>query len=250
MHKSLKIKRLSILLVVIFLVANVCHLGVTQENQEVQEKLVELQNTVEELREEIPRIGYINRQDAITVFPQVVELEREKLGKIEQEIKQLTTQASKREISESEFNKQRHLLQAKHLQARIDVALGLLDKMIKSGGFSQITDRLNALKQEVKTMQNTIANLIDDIEESAVSPQKVISTLDRVENQQYKQLDSIITNLAELRINQITQEIAQEEGYDLVIGAQNVIYYREKEIVDNLTGVVKERLRNELQEEN
>ena len=249
MKRSFTIKKVSILLVAVFLVATVCHIGGAQEDQGVQQKLAELQKTVEELKGEIPRIGYINRQEAITVFPQLVKGEREKLGKIEQEIQQLTTQVDKGEISESELGRQGHLLQARHLQARIEMALGLLNKMITSGGFSQITDRLNSLKQEVKTMQDTMANLIKDIEESAISPQKVTSTLNQVGNQQYKQLDNIITNLAELRITQITQEIAQEKGYDLVIGVKNVIYYRDEEIIDDLTGEVKERLQKELQGE-
>ena len=232
------------------MVPGLAQTGLAQEDQSVEEKIAQLQQRVDELKEQVPRIGYINRQEAFSVFPQAVEKERRKVSQLEKEMKDLQARAQKDEIGESEFKRERDLLRAKHLRARIEVDLAILETMIEARGFSEITTRLEELKSQTKPMRETIRGLISDIKDYAVSPKQVSEMLNRIEQEQFKQLDDILTNIAQTKITQTVQQVAQENDYDLVIESQNVITYRkEAGVIDDLTGEVRERLKVELRPE-
>ena len=246
--------RKSVLVLTLFVTASVVFglapTALAREDQSVEEKVAQLEQRVAELEERIPRIGYINRGEAFSVFPGSVEEERRKVNQLEEEMKDLQARARKGEISESEFKRERDLMRAKHLQARINVDLAILDTMIGAKGFSEITTRLEELKSQTKPMRKTIDNLISDIKDYAVSPKQVSEMLNRVEQEQFKQLDDILTNIAQTKITQTAQQVAQENDYDLVIERQNVITYRkEAGVIDDLTGKVRERLKVELRPE-
>lgn len=239
-----------LIMVVLLAVTGFNQPGLSQGDQSTEEKVAKLEKAIENLRDQIPRIGYINRQEAFTVFPQAAEEKRKKVSQLEKEMKDLQASAQEGEIGESEFKGERDLLKAKHLRARIEVDLAILEAMIEARGFSDITDRLKDLKSQTKPMQETLQSLISDIEDYAVSPDQVSETLNRVEEEQFKKLDDILTNLAQTKVTQVVQQIAQEKDYDLVIERQNVITYRnESGTIDELTGTVKERLKAELRPE-
>jgi len=248
MNKITKVSTLIIILIVAFLISGLPQTGLAQEGEEVQEKLAQLESSIEELKKRIPKIGYVNRNDAFSIFPQAVDEERKKIDELGSQIQQLNTKANQGEISESEYKRKMDLLQAKHLKARIEVDLALLDKMITAEGFTGISDRLKELKQQTKPMQDTITSLIEEIQNAAISPQKVTNTLNQVGNQQFKQLDNILTNLAQLKITETAQKIAAEKDYDLIMEMQNVILYRDEVTIDNITDEVKERLKAELEQ--
>lgn len=248
MNKLTRDSILTVFLIVACLILAGHQVGLAQETEDVQERLAQLENSIEDLKERIPKIGYVNRSDAFSVFPQAVEEERKEMDELEQKIQELNTRANKGEVSQSEYKREMDLLQAKHLKARIDVDLALLDKMIASEGFTGISDRLKELRKQTKPMQDTMTDLIEEIEGAAVSPQKVTNTLNQVGNQQFKQLDNILTNLAQLKITEAAQKIAKENKYDLIVEMQNVILYRDEVTIDNITDEVKERLKTELEQ--
>jgi len=231
-----------------FLVFGLTQTSLAQENQPVEEKIAQLQQRVDELEDRIPRIGYINRGEAFSVFPGSVEEERRKVNQLEKEMKDLQTRVQEGEIGESEFKRERDLMRAKHLQARIEVDLALLDTMIEARGFSEIQDRLKELKRQTEPMQNTITDLIEDINNYAISPKQVSKTLEEV-GQQFESLDNILTNLAQSKITQVAQRIAARENFDLVIEQQNVILYRKKESIVDITDSVMQVLNQELKPE-
>jgi len=243
------VKSLSIFLLCTLLALTANQISPAQETEDLQQRVTELEKELEELREKIPRIGYINRQDAFSVFPGAVEEERGEVGRLEQELEQLTASFRDGEIDRSEYGRQADLLRAKHLQAKINADLSLLNQMIEAKGFTDISDRLKSLKDQTKPMQDTVSSLIEDIEDSSVSPQKVSNTLNQVDSQQFKQLDSILTNLAQAKISQVARIIAEEEGYDLIVEMQNVVLYRQESLVNDITPRVKQRLEDELQQE-
>ena len=248
MNKITKVRLLTSFLIVVCLMLVGSQAGLAQENEEIKSKLDQLEKSLEELKKRIPKIGYVNRNDAFSVFPQAVEEERKEMDELENQIQQLNTKANKGEVSESKYKREMDLLQAKHLKARIDVDLALLDKMITSEGFTGISERLRELKTQTEPMQDTMTSLIEEIEGSAVSPQKVTNTLNQVGNQQFKQLDNILTNLAQLKITETAQRIARENNYDLIMEMQNVILYRDEVNIDNITDEVKARLKTELEQ--
>ena len=250
MNSQLKSKFLSAFLIGLILVSGWgFQVAWGQEDQDVQQQIAELRNTVEKLEGQIPKIGYLNRQEAFSVFPQVVEEERQKVSELESEMEELNKKAEQREIEESKYKRQRDLLQAKHLKARIGVDMAILETMIQAGGFSEVREKLEGLKEQAKPMNENIDGLIEDINNYSVSPQQVSETLDKIGNQQFKQLDDILTNLAQLKITQITQDIAEENDYGLVVEREENIIYRQKGLIHDLTPEVKKRLKEELNPE-
>lgn len=250
MNKSVKVKIVSILIISTLLTLGGSQLNWAQQDQEVQKQLTELKKAVEELKEQTPRIGYINRDEAFGVYPQTVQKERQEVNKLEKEIEKLKEKAEKGDIKESKFKRERDLLRAKHLKARIEVDMAILDTMIKAKGFAEINEKLKGLKKQAKPTGEKIDGLIEDIKNYSISPQQVSETLDKIGNQQFKQLDNILTNLAQLKITQVAQTLAKEKGYDLVIEQQieqqNVILYRQKGLIHDLTPEVKKRLKTAL----
>ncbi|MFP4589483.1 MAG: hypothetical protein ACOCZX_04505 [Candidatus Bipolaricaulota bacterium] len=237
----------ALLIVVLLAVVALNQPGLSQGNQSLQEKVAKLEESLEKLRGQIPRIGYVNRQEAFSVFPQEVEEERREIIKLEKEMEDLTTQAREGKISESDHNRQRDLLRAQHLRARTEVDLAILETMIQARGFSENAERLEGLKSQVLPMRDAIDNLISEIKDYAVSPQQVSETLSKVENEQFRRLDDILIDLAQNKITQLTQQLAEEKDYDLVIERQNVITYRkEAGQIDDLTEEVKERIKQAL----
>ena len=237
------------LIITTFLFVGLTQTGLAQESGSVEEKIAQLQKAVDELKERIPRIGYINRKKAFSVFPRAVEEERRKVNELETKMEDFNARAQEGEIGESEFKRQRDLLRAKHLQARIEVDLALLDTMIEARGFAQIQGRLKELRGQTEPMEKTVADLIDDINNYAVSPEQVSKTLEEVGSQQFESLDNILTNLAQSKITQVAQRIAAQEDFDLVIEQQNVILYRKKETIVDMTDDVMQALNQELKPE-
>ena len=248
MKPNRKIYILLSLFIALFLVVGFTQLALAQSGQTLEEKVARLKKTVDELKERVPRIGYINRQDAFSVFPRAVEEERRKVNELEKQMEDLSARVQEGKIDESEFKRERDLLRAKHLQARINVDLAILDTMIQARGFSEITDQLKNLKSQTRPITEKINSLIQGIEDYAVSPKQVSDTLNKIANNQFNRLDSILAEIAQNEITQVAGELANEKGYDLVIERQNVITYRKKSVaIDNLTGKVKEKLRTALQ---
>ena len=208
-----------------------------------------MKGVVEDLQGRIPRIAYIDRGEAFAVFPQAVQGERRTVWEVEERLKGLEAKARRGQIEGSSYKKEKDLLQAKHLKARIEVDLAILETMINSQGFSASEERLKELREKAELMRETVANLIRDIDDYVVSPKQVANTLNRVGNQQFQQLDNVLTNLAQNKITQIARKVGREKGYHLVIEYQNVILYRKEGIIRDLTNEVRERLRKELRPE-
>lgn len=191
------------------------------------------------------KIGFVNAQEAFTVFTQAVEEERKSAQKKSEELLSLRESALKGEISESEYKKQRDVLQAEKLKAQLDVDIAMLDRMLKSEGFESISDKLFNLKEQVKPIMDELEKVLNEIRKGSAVPEEVSQTLSQIHNQ-YEQLDNLLTKLIETKIFQITNVRAKEEGYDLGFRQENVVLYRNSDRIDNLTEMTKEALRKEI----
>ena len=246
MNRIAKGKMLCSFLVGLLLVmGTVGQTALAQENQEIQQQLDKLKNTVDELKEQVPKLGYINRQEAFSVFPQKVKEERQAVINIEKKMNELRTKAEESESGKSDIQRDMDLLRAKHLQAKIKVDWAILNTMVEAKGFYEINEKLSKLKEQAKPIRKEIAGLINDIEDYTVSPKQVSESLNQID-QQYQQLDDILTNVSQLKITQVTRSIAFEKNYDLVLEQQNVLLYRKKKLVTDITPDVKEKLKDDL----
>lgn len=189
------------------------------------------------------RVGYINTQEAFTVFTDAVSEEREKAKEKTEEIRDL--QANPGEASESDYRK----LQAERLKAQLEIDLAMIEKMLSAKGFQEISEDLEGFKNQVQSVVNELDQVLADLEEGTAIPEEVNNTLSQINNM-YEQLDSQLTNLIQSKIFQIANIWSEEEGYDLVFRQENVILYpnprNPNESIDNLTDVMKEALEDEL----
>lgn len=190
-------------------------------------------------------VGFVNAQEAFTVFMQAVEEERKSAQKKSEELLSLRESALKGEISESEYKKKRDVLQAEKLKAQLDIDIAMLDRMLKSEGFESVSDKLFNLKEQVKPIMDELEKVLNEIREGSAVPEEVSQTLSQIHSQ-YEQLDNLLTKLIETKIFQITNVRAKEEGYDLVLRQENVVLYRSSDRIDNLTEMTKEALRKEI----
>ncbi len=194
------------------------------------------------------KIGYINAKEAFTVFTQAVEEERKSAQEKSKELVSLREQALKGEISEGEYKRQRDILQAERLKAKLEIDIAMLDKMLQAEGFESVSDRLFELKEQVGPIMSELENVLSDVREGAAVPEEISQTLSQI-SRQYEQLDKILTGLMEKKIFQITNIRADEEGYDLVLRQENVVLYRNSNRIDDLTEMTKEALRKEIASE-
>ena len=191
------------------------------------------------------KIGFVNVNEAFTVFTQAVEEERQIAQEKSEELVSLREKVLRGQISESEYRQQRDILQAEKLKAQLDIDIAMLNKMLKAEGFKSISDKLFELKEQVKPMMDELDNLLGSLRGGSAVPEEVSQTLSQIHSQ-YEKLDELLTRLIQTKIFQITNIGAKEEGYDLVLRRENVILYRNSDSVDDLTEMTKETLRQEL----
>jgi Skp family chaperone for outer membrane proteins len=191
------------------------------------------------------KIGFVNAQEAFTVFTDAVEEEREKAKQKNEELVGLREKVLKGEISESKYKRERDILQAEKLKAQLEIDVAMLDKMLQAEGFQSISDRLFSLKDQVTPITNELDKVLDEIRQGTAVPEEVSQKLSQIHTQ-YEQLDGLLTRLIESKIFQITNQRAQEEGYDIVLRQENVVLYRNSDRVDDLTDMTKQALREEI----
>ncbi|MEF8836328.1 MAG: hypothetical protein V5A87_00495 [Candidatus Bipolaricaulota bacterium] len=191
------------------------------------------------------KIGYVNAKEAFTVFTQAVEEERKSAKEKSEELISLREEVLKGEISESDYKRQRDVLQAERLKAQLEIDIAMLDKMLQAEGFESVSGRLFDIKEQVGPIVDELEKVLEDIREGTAVPEEVSQTLSQI-RRQYDQLDNLLTSLIEKKIFQITNLRAEEEGYDLVLRQENVVLYRNSDKIDDLTEMTKKALREEI----
>lgn len=189
-------------------------------------------------------IGYVNAKEAFTVFTDAVSEERERAQKKNEELLALREKAIQGEISEEEYKTQNITLQAEKLKAQLAIDLAMIDKMIDAPGFTEVSDRLKQLKSQVDPIMSELDGVLEKLESGTAIPEDE-QTLSQINNQ-YQQLDDLLTRLIESKIFQITNLEAQDRNYDLVLRQENVVLYRNGNRIDNLTDMTKQALRKDL----
>jgi len=235
--------------ILIFIIAAVMIAPIVlgQESAAIEERISELEDTIERLKSQIFRIGYIDRTEVFSTLTKAVKEERQVVSKIESKIEEFEKEAEQGGLSESKYNRQQDILQSKYLQARINVDLAILNKMIKAKGFSRIEDKLKELKDKSESMEKATRNLVKGIKDYSVSPKQVSRALEELENQQFKRLDKILTNIAHSEITRTAKRLAEEKSYDLVLEKKNTVLYRKDGKIIDLTEKVEQKLESKLE---
>ena len=208
-------------------------------------RLNELEGTAASGKGSMMRVGYVNASEAFQVFTDLVQVEREAARSKNEELLALREQAIKGEISESEYRKQSDILQAEKLKAQLEIDLAMVEKMISAKGFESVSSQLNQLKDQVAPIMTELEQTLQNLRSNAATPEEVAQTLSQINNQ-YQQLDDLLTRLIETKIFQIANREASREGYDLVLRQENVVLHANQNSVDNLTEMTKEALKADL----
>lgn len=191
------------------------------------------------------KIGFVNANEAFTVFTQAVEEERKSAQKKTKELSSLKESVLKGEISESKYKRQEDILQAEKLKAQLDIDIAMVDRMLEAKGFESISKRLLNLKEQVKPIMGELEKALNDLREGSALPDEVSQKLSQIHNQ-YEKLDDLLTGLIENKIFQTANLRAKKEGYDLVLRQKNVVLYSNSDRIDNLTEITKKALREEI----
>ena len=191
------------------------------------------------------KIGYVNANEAFTVFTDAVSEERSQVQTLEEEMLSLREQAIQGEITVEEYQQEIDIKQAEVLKAQLDINLSMVDKMIESTGFSNYADRLRELRNQFDPVIEELENTLTDLKNNSASPEEVSNLLSQVNNQ-YTQLDDLLTNLIESKIAQVTNNLADAGSYDMVFREANVLLAQNQSSIDNLTDQAKEELRKEI----
>ncbi len=227
--------------------------GVSEEElTNLESNLADLESQVSELSQgtgtggtSTLKVGYVNATEAFTVFTDAVSEERQSAQAKDEELRSLREKAIQGEISESEYQQQADILQAEKLKAQLEIDMAMVEKMRSAPGFESVSGQLNELSGQVKPIMEELDSTLENMRQGSAAPEEVSNTLSQINNQ-YQQLDDLLTRLIESKIFQIANVRANQSGYDLVLRQENVVLYGNQNSVDNLTQMTKSALQEEL----
>jgi len=190
------------------------------------------------------KIGVVDAENLFTtVFLPQVAAERSALQAKAQAIQDLQTKYAQGQIKQDAYQQQYAKLQAEYLQAQVQVNMSMLNKMIASPGFANLRADLQNLRDQAKPLADQVEALV---KQAQVTILNVTDFLAQVQQLQaaFQQVDQLLTQVAAVKILEISQQVAQELGYDIVLRTKDVVMYQRAPAVANLTSEVEKRLWN------
>ena len=187
------------------------------------------------------KVAYINAEDAFSVFTDAVNDLRQRAVDKQGEIVKLQQQYMASTISKDDFDSQNNQLQVELLQAQLNIDLGTIDKMIASSGFSDMKSDLQRLKDEAQPVVDEMKNLVSTVRVGVIDTTEFQNRYTQVKNA-FTQLDQLLTKAATAKIVQAANNVAVDQGYDLVLRTKNVIVYRNTAKMTDITDLVKHEL--------
>jgi chromosome segregation ATPase len=184
------------------------------------------------------KVAYINAEDAFAVFTGAVSNLRQRAIDKQGEIVKLQQQYMASTISKDDFDSQNNRLQVELLQAQLNIDLGTIDKMIASTGFSDMKSDLQRLKDEAQPVVDEMKNLVSTVRVGVIDTTEFQNRYTQVKNA-FTQLDQLLTQAATAKIVQAANNVAIDQGYDLVLRTKNVIVYRNTAKLTDITELVK-----------
>ena len=184
------------------------------------------------------RIAYVDAEAAFAVFVAAVGDLRQRITDKNSEIINLRSEYTRGDITEDEYEQRSMVLDAELLEARLATASGTLDRMIAADDFSDLRSALVTLREEGQPMIDEVSNLVLTIRVGAID---TIEFQNRYEtlSAMFEQFDGYVTSAATTKVVQATEKVALEHGYDLVIRKKDVIMYRNRITIDDITDLVR-----------
>lgn len=188
------------------------------------------------------RIGIVDAETLFTrVFLPQVQAERAAMETKARDIQALQAESAAGRIKPDVYQQRYLRLQAEYIQAALKVNLTMLDKMIASPGFLNLRSDLENVRTQAKPIRDEVEKAVKEAQVAILDTQGFSDRLTRLQAA-FQQLDQLLTQVAAVKILEISQQIAKEKGYDLVLRTKDVVMFRRESIVVDLSSDVEGRL--------
>jgi len=177
----------------------------------------------------------------LRVFLPEVAAERNALQAKAQAIQDLQAKYTQGQIQSDAYQQQYAKLQAEYLQAQVQVNMSMLDKMIASPGFADLRADLQRLKDQAKPLADQVDALVKQAQVTILDYTTFFNQLQQLQSA-FQQVDQLLTQVAATKILEISQQVAQEQGYDIVLRTKDVVMYLRTPAIADLTSEVEKHL--------
>ncbi|RLE29984.1 hypothetical protein DRJ54_03645 [Candidatus Acetothermia bacterium] len=155
-----------------------------------------------------------------------------------QELQDLRQRHEAGEIDDETYQKEALQVEVELLAAPLHWDLELIDKMAASPEFADLRDSLEELRDKVLPLQDELQGLRDAAEQGDIqtflTQYQQLSTV-------FQQLDQLVSQVVQAMLAEITRDIAQAQGYALVLRKEDALYLDTERLAD-LTPLVKARV--------
>jgi hypothetical protein len=207
-------------------------------------RIADLEATVAALRPSRElKVGVVDAEAVFTrVFLPLVQAERATLDAKHLEIHALQSDYTAGRIRFQAYEQAYLRLEAEIIQASLQVILTMLDLMIASPGFVNLMPDLLSLWRDAQALLDAVNDAVEDAQAGVRGAAAFTEWLHELQAT-FQQLDELVTLIAATKILEVTQEVAQEQGYHLVLRTKDVVLYRAGALITDLSPAVEERLR-------
>ncbi|MCX7750126.1 MAG: OmpH family outer membrane protein [Candidatus Bipolaricaulota bacterium] len=188
------------------------------------------------------RIGVVDAETLFTrVFLPQVQAERAAMETKAREIQTLQADYAAGKMKQDVYQQRYLRLQAEYIQRALKVNTTMLDKMIASPGFLNLRSDLENVRTQAKPLSDEVEKAVKEAEKVILDPQGFAERLQQLQAA-FQQLDQLLTQVAAVKILEISQQIAKEKGYDLVLRTKDVVMFRRESTIIDLSTDVEGRL--------
>lgn len=188
------------------------------------------------------KVGVVDAEALFTrVFLPQVQTERATMEAKAKDIQTLQADYTAGKIKLDVYQQRYARLQAELIQASLRVNMAMLDKMIASAGFLNLKADLESLRVQARPLETEVQAVV---KEAQVTILDLAGFGERLQQLQlaFQQLDQLLTQVAAVKILEISQQIAKEKGYDIVLRTKDVVMFRRESTVIDLSSDVEGRL--------
>lgn len=188
------------------------------------------------------KVGVVDAETLFTrVFLPQVATERTALQAKAQAVQDLQTKYAQGQVKPDAYQRQYAKLQAEYLQGQVQVNMSMLDKMIASPGFANLRADLQNLRNQAKPLADQVEALVKQAQVVILDYTTFFDQLRQLQAA-FQQVDQLLTQVAAVKILEISQLVAHEQGYDIVLRVKDVVMYQRAPSVVDLTPEVEKRL--------
>ena len=210
--------------------------------QKIEKLLEELQKSIEALHVAQVRIAVVDAEGLFTrVFLPQVEAERRALQAKAQAIQELQAKYAQGQIQAESYLREYAKLAAEYLEAQVQVNMSMLEKMIASPGFANLRADLQNLRDQDKPLADQVQNLLKQAQVVVLDYTTFSNQLQQLQIV-FQQVDQLLTQVAAVKILEISQKLAQEKGFGIVLRTKDVVMYLRSPAISDLTADVEQAL--------